>query len=60
MAKAAMQQDHGWAGPVRDVPDPGTIMFDVALIICGRQLGGTVRLEPAEIIVACFRVAHLV
>jgi Segregation and condensation complex subunit ScpB len=51
MAEAAMQQDHGRAGPV---PDPSTVAFDVALIICDRQQRGAIRFKPAEVVVVSF------
>jgi hypothetical protein len=51
-----MQQDHGRAGPVRCVPDPGTVAFDVALIRCDRQRRGAVRFKPAEVVVVRFYV----
>jgi hypothetical protein len=54
MAEAAMQQDHGRAGPVSRVPDPSTIAFDVALIFCNRQRRGAIRFKFAEVVVVGF------
>jgi len=51
MAEAAMQQDHGRAGPVRYIPDPHTIVFDVALIACDRQGRGPMRFEVLKVVV---------
>ena len=53
-AQAAVQQDHGRAGPVRCIPDPTAIVFDVALITRDRQRRGAVRFESAEIVVIRF------
>src|SRR6185312_2876081 len=50
----AMQQDHGRAGPVRCVPDPSIVVFDVALTLCNRQRRGAVRFKPAEVVVVLF------
>ncbi len=51
MAEAAMQQDHGSAGPVCRVPDSRTVMAHVALIAGGRQRCSTVRFEMLEVVV---------
>jgi hypothetical protein len=51
MAEAAMQQDHGKAGPVCRVPDPSTVIFNVALIAGDRQGGGTMRCEILKVVV---------
>src|SRR5262245_26492689 len=60
MAEAAMQQDHGRAGPIRGVPEPSTVVFDIALISCDRQRCGALRFKPAEVVVVRFHVALLV
>ena len=54
MAEAAMQQDHGRAGPIRCVPDPSPVVFDVVLIIGDWQWRSAVRFKPAEVIVVNF------
>jgi hypothetical protein len=61
MAEAAMQQDHGRAGPITGVPDPSSLVFDVALIICNRQRGGAVRFEFPEVVITNFHfsISHL-
>src|SRR5258705_2385446 len=45
VAESAVQQDHRRAGPVSGVPDPSTLVFDVAVVVRGRQRCGAVRFE---------------
>jgi len=59
MAKAAMQEAHGRAGPVGCVPDPSTVVFDVALLICDRQRRGAGRFKPDEVVVVSFHAHFL-
>ncbi len=54
VAKTAVQQDYRRTGPVRAVPDPGSLMFDVALIIGDGQWCGTVRFEFPEFVIVNF------
>src|SRR5687767_10852827 len=46
MAKAAVQQDHGRAGPVGCIPYPDTVVFHIALITCDWQRRGPIRFKP--------------
>jgi hypothetical protein len=60
MPEAAMQQDHGRAGPIRCVPNLRTVVFDVAVIMGDRQRRGTIGFKLAEIVVVRFQgtLAH--
>jgi len=51
VTEAAMQQDHGRAGPVCRVPDSSAVVFQVALIACDRQGRGAARFEVLEVVV---------
>src|ERR1700733_1046152 len=53
MTVAAMQQDHGRASPEGRVPDPRSIVLDVALIICVWQRHAF-GLEYLEIVIVDF------
>ena len=51
MAEAAMQKDHGRAGPECRVPNSSTVVINVALLACDRQGGGTMRFEIRKVVV---------
>ncbi len=51
MAEAAMQKDHGRAGPECRIPDSSAVVIQVALLAGDRQGGGTMRFEILKVVV---------
>lgn len=54
-----MKQDQGRAGSVIGVPDPSSLVFDVALIIWHRQGCGALRFEFTEVVIVNFHLISI-
>src|ERR1700730_3610047 len=58
MAKAAMQQNHGRAGPVGRIPDSSTVVVQVVLFAWNRQGQSAMRFEILQVVViGCHRIS---